>query len=39
MPFDATSATSGFSVHVKYIAYGIASFLLTVITEINDETT
>ena len=39
VPFDATSATSGFSVYVKYIAYGIASFLLTVRTEINDKTT
>ena len=37
--FNATSATSGFCVNVKDVAYGNASFLLTITASVKDKAT
>ena len=37
VPFDATSATSGFCVHIKDVAYVNASFHLTITDKINEK--
>ena len=39
VPSDASSATSGFCVNAKDVAYGNASFLIIFTVEINDKST